>query len=150
MPRAFAGTTRLNKNKGEKYPMEKSEKLDEYYYYEALDRTSMLCDILEENLASHPVFQQHKMIATDLEKVVDDLWEIYTQIAILEDGNTNDKSGSEDDNDAAHSGGSVGWVCPVCGRSLSPYINFCPCGPDLIVTCSSETQTHDWSTDCTT
>lgn len=21
----------------------------------------------------------------------------------------------------------VGWVCPVCGRGLSPWISYCPC-----------------------
>lgn len=23
----------------------------------------------------------------------------------------------------------VGWVCPVCGRGLSPYTSICPCKP---------------------
>lgn len=21
----------------------------------------------------------------------------------------------------------VGWICPVCGRGLSPFTNICPC-----------------------
>jgi len=21
----------------------------------------------------------------------------------------------------------TGWICPVCGRGLSPYTSFCPC-----------------------
>lgn len=21
----------------------------------------------------------------------------------------------------------VGWICPICGRGLSPYTNCCPC-----------------------
>ena len=25
------------------------------------------------------------------------------------------------------SGGVTGWVCPVCGRGLSPYTAVCPC-----------------------
>jgi uncharacterized OB-fold protein len=22
---------------------------------------------------------------------------------------------------------SIGWICPVCGRGLSPWSTFCPC-----------------------
>ena len=22
-----------------------------------------------------------------------------------------------------------GWICPVCGRGVSPYTNVCPCKP---------------------
>lgn len=30
-----------------------------------------------------------------------------------------------------------GWVCPVCGRGLSPFINVCPCnnGKGWEITC---------------
>jgi transposase-like protein len=32
--------------------------------------------------------------------------------------------------------GLSGWICPVCGRGLSPYTNVCPCQPlPNIVTC---------------
>lgn len=34
-------------------------------------------------------------------------------------------------------GGMVGWTCPVCGRGLSPFTQFCPCKgyPQFDVTC---------------
>lgn len=27
--------------------------------------------------------------------------------------------------------GPYGWICPVCGRGLSPYTSACPCGPKI-------------------
>ena len=34
-------------------------------------------------------------------------------------------------------GGMVGWICPVCGRGLSPFTYVCPCKawPKMEVTC---------------
>ena len=38
---------------------------------------------------------------------------------------------------AEYRGGRFGWVCPICGRGLSPYTNVCPCqnGKGWEVTC---------------
>ena len=33
-------------------------------------------------------------------------------------------------------GGSIGWVCPICGRGMSPYAHSCPCRGFGQVTCS--------------
>lgn len=27
-----------------------------------------------------------------------------------------------------------GWICPVCGRGVSPWMDFCPCKSDLKIT----------------
>lgn len=35
----------------------------------------------------------------------------------------------------------VGWVCPICGRGLSPFINVCPCkndGKGWEITCKTK------------
>lgn len=32
----------------------------------------------------------------------------------------------------------VGWICPICGRGVSPYTTVCPCkeyGKVWVVTC---------------
>lgn len=31
--------------------------------------------------------------------------------------------------------GEQGWICPVCGRGLAPWVNFCPCqGSEIKIT----------------
>ena len=29
---------------------------------------------------------------------------------------------------------NYGWICPVCGRGLSPYSNTCPCKNNYVIT----------------
>lgn len=31
-------------------------------------------------------------------------------------------------------GKQEGWICPVCGRGVSPWMDFCPCKSDLKIT----------------
>ena len=40
---------------------------------------------------------------------------------------------------AAPSGGLMGWICPVCGRGLSPYTDSCPCVINREITCGTGT-----------
>ena len=36
-------------------------------------------------------------------------------------------------------GGLMGWICPVCGRGLSPYTASCPCAINREITCGTGT-----------
>ena len=31
-------------------------------------------------------------------------------------------------------GKQEGWICPVCGRGVSPWMSFCPCKSNLKIT----------------
>jgi predicted RNA-binding Zn-ribbon protein involved in translation (DUF1610 family) len=30
--------------------------------------------------------------------------------------------------------GEQGWICPVCGRGLAPWVDYCPCQSDWKIT----------------
>ena len=36
-----------------------------------------------------------------------------------------------------------GWICPKCGRTLSPYTAVCPCGDKWEVTCEEVKNERD-------
>lgn len=31
-------------------------------------------------------------------------------------------------------GKQTGWICPVCGRGVSPFVDYCPCQADWKIT----------------
>lgn len=41
--------------------------------------------------------------------------------------------------DSKPMGGLMGWICPVCGRGLSPYTSSCPCVLNREITCGTGT-----------
>ena len=61
----------------------KKEKLDEFHYHEALDRTSMICDVLSDQVMGHPVFQQNKYLKDELELAINTLYAVYCEIGKL-------------------------------------------------------------------
>ena len=38
-------------------------------------------------------------------------------------------------------GKQEGWICPVCGRGLAPWVSFCPCQSDMKITYGTSTTT---------
>lgn len=59
--------------------MEK-RKLDLFYYHEALDRTSMMCDVIDKQLVGNKVFEENKELAIALDNALDMLYHVYTSI----------------------------------------------------------------------
>ena len=55
--------------------------LDEFHYHEALDRTSMVCDILDQQVSEHPVFEKHPDLKKEIDKAIDALYTVYSKIA---------------------------------------------------------------------
>lgn len=40
-------------------------------------------------------------------------------------------------------GKQEGWVCPVCGRGLAPWVSSCPCRSDFKITYGTSTYVND-------
>jgi len=60
-----------------------------------------------------------------VDSYVSDMWK-YNPIGLafaFESDGTGGKAKSETTNPPK----MTGWICPVCGRGLSPYTSFCPC-----------------------
>ena len=36
-------------------------------------------------------------------------------------------------------GKQEGWICPVCGRGVSPWVDYCPCQSDWKITYGTST-----------
>jgi len=65
--------------------MSKKKKLDSYDYHEALDRASMINDIMEYHLASLPAIMKHKKLRKDVEKAMDLIGEVYQNVGAIAD-----------------------------------------------------------------
>lgn len=64
---------------------EETKKLDSYHYHEAIDRTYIATNFLEENLGQHPVYHKHPELKTKLDEIISGLSELYQLIGNLDD-----------------------------------------------------------------
>lgn len=46
-------------------------------------------------------------------------------------------------------GKKEGWICPVCGRGVAPWVDYCPCQNDTDVTNITTTKPEDIKVDLT-
>jgi len=60
--------------------MKNKQKLDEFHYHEALDRTYVLINIIENELKSHPVITKHKILKTKVKLAQKHLLDLYQLI----------------------------------------------------------------------
>jgi len=57
----------------------KKEQLNDGYYHEMLDRTSVICNTIEDQLLTHPVAKRHKKIRKALKRAQVELKTAYTE-----------------------------------------------------------------------
>lgn len=58
-------------------PPQEEVVVDEFHAHEALDRTSLICDLIESHLISHPWFQAHPEVMAKVESAQAILGEVY-------------------------------------------------------------------------
>jgi len=62
----------------------KIKKLDAGYYHEALDRTHIAANMIEDILIEHPVFEKHKKLRKRIKKAQKLILEAYQIVGCLE------------------------------------------------------------------
>lgn len=62
----------------------KKNKLDEFHYHEALDRSYLVANIIEDALVKHPVIRKHRNLKTKIVKAQTLIVEVYQEIGGLE------------------------------------------------------------------
>lgn len=60
--------------------MQKKPQLTQFHYHEALDRSSVICDMIDRHLIQHPVCKLDKEIAKLVEEAATKLYNAYQLI----------------------------------------------------------------------
>lgn len=91
-------------------------------------------DILNAALKSYSPERTIKLSNEDIIKLVR-----ANSAADVDFPNTEDSDAHEACVPEKNTFGLMGWICPVCGRGLSPYTNSCPCTVKWEITCGTGT-----------
>jgi len=73
---------------------EETKKLDSYHYHEAIDRTHIATNFLDENLAQHPVYHKHIELKTKIDEIISGLAMLYQLIGALDDVREQEEEGT--------------------------------------------------------
>jgi len=60
------------------------EELDAGYYHEALDRSYIVANMIEDVLVEHPVFIKHQNLMEKVQKAQELILEVYQEVGSLE------------------------------------------------------------------
>lgn len=74
---------------------ENFKKLDSYHYHEAIDRTHLAVNFIDEHLSQHPVYQKHIELNSKLDGIISGLAELYQLIGALDDIREQEEEGTD-------------------------------------------------------
>lgn len=58
----------------------KKPKIDNFHYHELLDRSNLICEMIEDYLIQHPVTKLNPPINKKINEGLNSLWEAYQMI----------------------------------------------------------------------
>ena len=55
--------------------------LDEFHYHEVMDRLTLISDVLDRHILSHPICDKHPEIQEMINKILDDIVDVYSKVS---------------------------------------------------------------------